>query len=79
MKRSLITSVSAAALLGTLALGCEPNSITEAREQLGRGSNDTISILMPIAQDTFFVSKFLPEGDTVTIQGGVIGIRVQSD
>ncbi len=79
MKRRLLAPMIGAALFGAVALGCEPNSITEAREQLGRGSNDTFSLLIPLVGDTFFVSKILPAEDTVTLAGGVLGIRVQSD
>ncbi|MCH7714586.1 MAG: hypothetical protein IH876_00460, partial [Gemmatimonadetes bacterium] len=79
MKRRLLAPMIGAALFGAVALGCEPGSITEAREQLGRGSNDTFSLLIPLVSDTFFISKILPAGDTVTLAGGVLGIRVQSD
>ncbi len=79
MKRRLLAPMIGAALFGAVALGCEPSSITESREKLGRGSNETFSLLIPLVGDTFFVSKILPAADTVTLAGGVLGIRVQSD
>jgi hypothetical protein len=48
-----------------VAVGCEPASITDARNQLGRSGVDTIQISLPIAQDTFDLSKFDLPGDTV--------------
>lgn len=79
MKRRLLAPMIGAALFGAVALGCEPGSITEAREQLGRGSNDTFSLLIPLVSDTFFISKILPAEDTVTLAGGILGVRIQSD
>ncbi|MCH7491243.1 MAG: hypothetical protein IID05_11180 [Gemmatimonadetes bacterium] len=79
MKRRLLAPMFGAALFGAVALGCEPGSITEAREQLGRGSNDTFSLLIPLVSDTFFISKILPAEDTVTLAGGILGVRIQSD
>ena len=79
MTQRFLSSVVGAALIGAVSLSCEPSSITEARDQLGRGSNDTFSLQIPLVGDTFFVSTLVPEQDTVTLAGGVLGIRIQSD
>ena len=79
MTQRFLSSVVGAALIGAVSLSCEPSSITEARDQLGRGSNDTFSLQIPLVSDTFFVSTLVPEQDTVTLAGGVLGIRIQSD
>jgi hypothetical protein len=60
------------AVLGfaTLALAaCEPGSITEARDQLGRGPATIISYGLPIAQDTFYIDSLLG-GDTTRTPDG---------
>lgn len=70
--------VWAALSAGLLFAACEPNSLTEAREQLGRTPNDTIEYRIPIVQDTFFVGSFLPD-DTVTTASGTLGLVTQTD
>jgi hypothetical protein len=63
-----------------LSAGCEPTSITEARNQLGRGPARTVQFTIPVAQDTVTVGELLcPSSsttpcDTVTMPGGLIGI-----
>src|SRR3990172_617813 len=63
-----------------LSAGCEPTSITEARNQLGRGPARIVQFTIPVAQDTVTVGEFLcPSSsttpcDTVTTPDGLIGI-----
>jgi hypothetical protein len=38
--------------------------------------SDTFSVVVPLVNDSFFVSDFLPAGDTVTLPSGVLGLRV---
>lgn len=72
---------SCGASLMLLAAGCEPASITEARDQLGRGPARTVQLTIPIAQDTVTVGEFLCPSDatapcdTVTTPEGKIGIQ----
>jgi hypothetical protein len=67
-----------------LSAGCEPTSITEARNQLGRGPQRTVRLTIPVAQDTVTVGEFLcPSSsatpcDTVTTGGGLVGIEIDS-
>ena len=68
-----------AAVVGGVIFGCEPVSVTEAREQLGRGALDTIGFVIPLVNDTFFVSQFLNEGDTVSTPDGLLSLRVQNE
>lgn len=76
MHRSIFASLAGAALIGGVAAGCQPDSIIAAREQLGRGPNDTIGIVLPLVNDSFFVANFLLETDTVTMPSGLLGLRV---
>jgi len=74
------SSVSAGVLALALALaGCEPASVTAARDQLGRGGARTVSLAIPISQDTFYVSRFLPDSDTVTTLSGLLGKRLPAE
>lgn len=65
-----------------LSAGCEPASITEARNQLGRGPARIVALTIPIAQDTLTVGQFLcPSSstspcDTATVSNGLVGIKV---
>ncbi|MBI2072134.1 MAG: hypothetical protein HYT81_03680, partial [Gemmatimonadetes bacterium] len=42
-----------------LSTGCEPTSITEARNQLGRGPLRIVQFTIPVAQDTVTAGQFL--------------------
>ena len=79
MKRGILSPLLSAAVVGGVILGCEPGSVTEAREQLGRGALDTIGFVIPLVNDTFFVSQFLNEGDTVSTPDGLLSLRVQTE
>ena len=76
MNRRIFGSLAGAALIGAVAAGCQPDSIIAAREQLGRGPNDTIGIVLPLVNDSFFVANFLDETDVVTMPSGLLGLRV---
>ena len=74
-------SATSIGLVGiALALSaCEPATLTEARTQLGRGGARTFSLAIPISQDTFFVSKFLPQSDTATTPSGLLAIKLPAE
>lgn len=73
-------SAASIGLVGlALALAaCEPATLTEARNQLGRGGARTVSLAIPISQDTFFVSRFLPKSDTATLSG-LLAIKLPAE
>lgn len=59
--------------------GCEPSTVTEAREQLGRNPG-VVSFVVPIADTTYLVSDLLASAaDTITTASGLLGVRVQAD
>ncbi len=68
---------SCAMSLMLLSAGCEPASITEARNQLGRGPARIVELSIPIARDTVTVGQFLGT-DTVTTPQGLLGIKFDS-
>lgn len=75
---------SSAVGLMLLSAGCEPTSITEARNQLGRGPARLVLFAIPVAQDTVTVGELLcPSSsttpcDTVTTSDGLMGIKIDS-
>jgi hypothetical protein len=79
MNRGILSPILGAALLGGVILGCEPGSITEAREQLGRGQLDTIGWVIPIVDTSFMVAEFLDNGDTVHTPDGLLSVQVQQE
>ena len=76
-----IVAWSCATSLMLLSAGCEPASITDARNQLGRGPARIVELTIPIAQDTLAVGEFLcPSSsalpcDTATVSNGLVGIK----
>ena len=78
-------SAASIGLVGiALALGaCEPATLTEARDQLGRGGPRTFSLAIPNSQDTFFVSTSLHTSDTatdtVTTPSGLLGKKLPAE
>lgn len=74
---------SGAMSLMLLSAGCEPTSITEARDQLRRGPARTVEFTIPVAQDTVTVGELLCAStttpcDTVTTLQGLMGIKIDS-
>lgn len=65
-------------VLAALVAACEPETITEARDQLGRGGVRTVTFAFPIADDTLTIAQFLPEEDTVTTSSGLVGVTVDA-
>jgi len=71
------SSVSAGVLALALALaGCEPASVTAARDQLGRGGSRTYTLALPMTLDTFLIGKFLSTEDTATTPDGLLAVRI---
>ncbi|MCZ6856358.1 MAG: hypothetical protein O7F70_00005, partial [Gemmatimonadetes bacterium] len=79
MKRRILNPLLGAAVIGGAILGCEPDSITAAREQLGRAPADTISYVVPLVADTFLVNEFLDNADTVSTPDGLLSLLVQEE
>ncbi|MBE0594214.1 MAG: hypothetical protein IH616_17625, partial [Gemmatimonadales bacterium] len=73
------TSISATAAIALLLLqaACEPSSLTDARNQLGRSAADTVRYLLPLTRDTFDVSDLELVGDTVI--GDLLAVSLASE
>lgn len=67
-------------LLGVAALtGCEPASVTEARDQLGRGGPRDVLFTIPIRQDTITIADVLTDFldvEFLTILDSLVAVRV---
>jgi hypothetical protein len=74
VRRTFLTGASF--LLLTTA--CQPDTITEARDQLGRGDPTSLSISVPITADTVGIDRFLDDSTTVITAAGLLGITVNS-
>ncbi len=79
MKRRILSPLLAAAVIGGAILGCEPGSLTAAREQLARGTPDTIGYMVPLVADSFLISEFLDSADIVSTFDGLLSLRVQTE
>jgi hypothetical protein len=64
-----------AALLG---LSCEPSSLTEARDQLGRGGERIVEYVLPVVSDTFNVESLLDPVVVVVTSDSMLGIRIDT-
>ena len=65
-------------LAGALALGCEPASVTEARDQLGRGGEREVEYILPVIADTFSIESLLDEDVVVATVDSLLGIRLDT-
>ncbi len=68
--------------LGLISLAsitaCQPDTITEARDQLGRGDPTSIDLSVPITTDTLAIDRFLDDSSTTTTADGLLGIPIDS-
>jgi hypothetical protein len=67
--------------LGVTLAGCEPASVTAARDQLSRGADRTVELTLPIAVDTFWVDSLFGDWLTVpttTILDGLLAVVASS-
>lgn len=74
MQKALMKGAGLLLLAGVTA--CQPDTITEARDQLGRGDPTSIRISVPITVDTLTIDQFLEDIDTTA--GGLLGIPFDS-
>jgi hypothetical protein len=59
--------------------GCEPGSITEAREELQDGPARTLQLSLPVARDTFIVDSVLADFvdvTTITLSDGLLAVEL---
>jgi len=78
MRKPTVRIVDVVALLAA-TLGCQPDSPTAARDQLGRNAEGTVTFVLPVADTSYLVSELLASDlDTITTPGGLLGI-VQTD
>lgn len=74
------TPICSAAVLVLVLVhaACEPSSITDARNQLGRSAADTVRYLLPLARDTFDVSDLELTGDTAIGDLLAVGLAAET-
>jgi len=58
--------------------GCEPASIAEARDQLGRGGERIAEYVIPIVRDTFNVESLLDSAVVAATPDSLLGLRLDS-
>ncbi len=75
MRRNLC--LLAALMLGVASSGCEPATLTEAREQLARGPADTVVYMLPLSRDTVDVTDF--DIENLTEIGDLQGIALDPE
>ncbi len=81
LQMSLGLSRSTAGLVGlvVLATACEPASILEARDQLGRGGERTIVFELPIIDTVFQVETLLEDSDLDTLASGILAVVMEPE
>lgn len=65
--------------VGAAVTGCEPGSITEARDELQDGPARTLQLSIPVARDTFYVDSVLTDFlgvTTITIADNLLAVEV---
>jgi hypothetical protein len=64
--------------VGVAVTGCEPASITDARNELQDGPARTLQLSLPVARDTFVVDSVLTDFlavSTVTLSDGLLAVE----
>jgi hypothetical protein len=61
-----------------LAASCEPSSLTEARDQLGRGGQRIVEYVLPVVGDTFNVESLLDPSVVTITSDSMLGITLDS-
>ena len=79
MTRRTFAASSGLLAIALALAACEPATVTEARDQLGRGAARTVTLAVPISRDTFVASDFLSASDTVTTPGGLLGAKLPAE
>jgi hypothetical protein len=72
----IFTMMAVTAAVAVGAVACEPGSITEARDRLGRNATGNLTLLLPLTEDTFSIAQLLEEEDTTSTAGGVLAVGV---
>lgn len=70
--------LSGALILAVTLAGCEPESITAARDTLGLGPQRTLSLQIPVTVDTFTVSEILTDWlgiSTIVIADNLVAVE----
>ncbi len=65
-------------LAAVIASSCEPNSLTEARDQLGRGGERIVEYVLPVVGDTFSVESLLDPSVVTITSDSMLGITLDS-
>ncbi len=64
--------------LTLLLAGCEPATVTEARDQLGRGGERLVDFLIPVVSDTFRMQTLLESASVDTTANGLLAISIDT-
>jgi hypothetical protein len=75
VRRSLAIPIALSIIVA--AWGCEPANLTEARNQLARGTADTVQYVLPLSRDTLDITDLDIENDTVL--GALQGIALDPE
>lgn len=62
-----------------VAAGCQPDDVTGARDQLGRGGERVVSYRVPLAREEYGADRFLDGVTTETLADGVLAVAVAPD
>jgi hypothetical protein len=76
IRQRIFTVMAGTAVVAGAALGCEPGSITEARDRLGRNATGNLTLLLPLTEDTFSIAQLLEEEDTTSTPTGILAVKV---
>lgn len=67
--------------LSALVAACEPSSLTDARDQIGRGGERVIEYVLPIVMDSAKVQDLVDTAETTldTTAAGILAVRTDPD
>jgi hypothetical protein len=77
--RKSVSTICWVTLAGiTLGTGCEPGSIADARDQLGRGGERIAEYAIPVVTDTFNIESLLDAAVVTTTSDSLLGIELDT-
>lgn len=73
-------AAAAIALLPLLAAaGCQPDDVTGARDQIGRGGERVVSYRVPLASEAYGALRFLEGVPTEALEDRIVGVAMAPD
>ncbi len=79
MTRAITRHAALSAVFLFLLAACEPENITEARNQIGRGGERSIVFALPLIDTVFKIEELLEDTDIDTTAAGLLAVEIEPE